>query len=30
VELAPGYDRYLEETDRELPIFRLSRRTHYG
>jgi deazaflavin-dependent oxidoreductase (nitroreductase family) len=30
VELAPGYGRYLEKTDRELPIFRLSRRTHYG
>jgi deazaflavin-dependent oxidoreductase (nitroreductase family) len=27
VELAPGYGRYLEKTDREMPIFRLSRRT---
>jgi deazaflavin-dependent oxidoreductase (nitroreductase family) len=30
VELAPGYGRYLEKTDRELPIFRLSRRTQHG
>ncbi|HEY5890838.1 MAG TPA: nitroreductase family deazaflavin-dependent oxidoreductase [Acidimicrobiia bacterium] len=26
VELAPGYGRYLEKTDREIPIFRLSLR----
>jgi len=25
VELAPGYGRYLEQTDREMPIFRLVR-----
>ncbi len=25
VELAPGYGSYLEKTDREIPIFRLSR-----
>jgi deazaflavin-dependent oxidoreductase (nitroreductase family) len=30
VELAPGYGRYLEKTDREMPIFRLSRRTQQG
>jgi len=30
VELAPGYGRYLEQTDREIPIFRLSRRTQHG
>jgi deazaflavin-dependent oxidoreductase (nitroreductase family) len=30
VELAPGYGRYLEKTDREMPIFRLSRRTQHG
>ena len=30
VELAPGYGRYLEKTDREMPIFRLSRRTQNG
>ena len=29
VELAPGYGRYLEKTDREIPIFRLTRlQTH--
>lgn len=26
VELAPGYGRYVEKTDREMPIFRLTRR----
>ena len=26
VELAPGYGSYLEKTDREIPIFRLTRR----
>ncbi|HEX9863703.1 MAG TPA: nitroreductase family deazaflavin-dependent oxidoreductase [Acidimicrobiia bacterium] len=30
VELAPGYGRYLEQTDREMPIFRLSRRPQRG
>lgn len=25
VELAPGYARYLEKTDREMPLFRLTR-----
>jgi deazaflavin-dependent oxidoreductase (nitroreductase family) len=30
VELAPGYGRYLEKTDREIPILRLSRRTQRG
>jgi deazaflavin-dependent oxidoreductase (nitroreductase family) len=30
VELAPGYGRYLEKTDREMPIFRLSRRAKHG
>jgi hypothetical protein len=29
VELAPGYGRYLEKTDREMSIFRLSRRTQH-
>jgi hypothetical protein len=29
VELAPGYGRYLEQTDREMPIFRLSRRSEH-
>ena len=26
VEIAPGYGRHLEQTDREIPIFRLNRR----
>ncbi|HEX6301221.1 MAG TPA: nitroreductase family deazaflavin-dependent oxidoreductase [Acidimicrobiia bacterium] len=30
VELAPGYGRYLEQTDREMPIFRLIRRPPHG
>jgi deazaflavin-dependent oxidoreductase (nitroreductase family) len=30
VELAPGYGRYLEQTDREMPIFRLSRRAQHS
>lgn len=30
VELAPGYGRYLEKTDREIPVFRLSRRPQRG
>lgn len=28
VELAPGYGHYLEQTDREIPIIRLTRRSH--
>ena len=27
VEMAPGYGYYLEKTDREIPIFRLTRRS---
>lgn len=27
VEMAPGYGKYLDTTDRELPIFRLTRQT---
>lgn len=27
VQLAPGYGRYTEKTDRDLPIFVLTRRT---
>lgn len=27
VDLAPGYGRYVEKTDREIPIFRLARRS---
>jgi len=30
VELAPGYGRYLEKTDREMPIIRLIRRKQHG
>jgi deazaflavin-dependent oxidoreductase (nitroreductase family) len=30
VALAPGYGRYLEKTDREIPIFRLIRRQQHG
>ncbi len=30
VELAPGYGRYLKQTDREMPIFRLIRRPEHG
>jgi len=30
VELDPGYGRYVEKTDREIPIFRLIRHTQHG